>query len=87
MRHFVEVTVYFVVAEALTNIAKYSGAAQAAVTVRSRGGHHILLVEDDGRGGGRRYALPGLWSGRSICLTARTHVFALGQIIGQTAFV
>lgn len=47
----VEATTYFVVAEALTNIAKHSGAASATVTVRSRGGRLHLCVEDDGRGG------------------------------------
>ncbi|WP_189218909.1 MULTISPECIES: sensor histidine kinase [Streptomyces] len=47
----VEATAYFVVAEALTNIAKHSGARQAAVTVRVRGGRLHLRIEDDGRGG------------------------------------
>ncbi len=47
----VETTAYFVVAEALTNIAKHSGAGQAAVTVRARGGRLNLRIEDDGRGG------------------------------------
>ncbi|MER6525471.1 sensor domain-containing protein [Streptomyces sp. NPDC001508] len=47
----VEATAYFVVAEALTNIAKHSGAASAAVTVRGRGGRLALRIEDDGRGG------------------------------------
>ncbi|MFC4506869.1 MULTISPECIES: sensor histidine kinase [Streptomyces] len=47
----VEATAYFVVAEALTNIAKHSGAQQASVTVRARGGRLLLRVEDDGRGG------------------------------------
>ncbi|MFF9126484.1 sensor histidine kinase [Streptomyces sp. NPDC014889] len=47
----VEATAYFVVAEALTNIAKHSGAAQAAVTVRARGGRLHVRIEDDGRGG------------------------------------
>ncbi|MGI5456450.1 sensor histidine kinase [Streptomyces sp. CA-249302] len=47
----VEATAYFVVAEALTNIAKHSGARQATVTARSRGGRLLLSVEDDGRGG------------------------------------
>ncbi|MCI3274905.1 sensor histidine kinase [Streptomyces cylindrosporus] len=47
----VEATAYFVVAEALTNIAKHSGARQATVTARSRGGRLLLEVEDDGRGG------------------------------------
>ncbi|MFC9468855.1 sensor histidine kinase [Streptomyces coelicoflavus] len=47
----VEATAYFVVAEALTNIARHSGAARASVTARARGGRLRLLVEDDGRGG------------------------------------
>ncbi|MDX3670033.1 sensor histidine kinase [Streptomyces europaeiscabiei] len=47
----VEATAYFVVAEALTNIAKHSDAAHATVTARSRGGRLHLCVKDDGRGG------------------------------------
>ncbi|MFE0809881.1 sensor histidine kinase [Streptomyces sp. NPDC058794] len=47
----VEATAYFVVAEALTNIAKHSGARRASVTVRGDGGRLRVLVEDDGRGG------------------------------------
>lgn len=47
----VEATAYFVVAEALTNIAKHSGASGAAVTVRARGGRLHLRIQDDGRGG------------------------------------
>ncbi|MEU2248717.1 sensor domain-containing protein [Streptomyces sp. NPDC019224] len=47
----VETTAYFVVAEALTNIAKHSGATRATVTVRGRGGRLRLLIEDNGRGG------------------------------------
>ncbi|WP_320781512.1 sensor histidine kinase, partial [Streptomyces sp. CRN 30] len=47
----VEATAYFVVAEALTNIARHSGAGRAAVTVRARDGRLHLRVEDDGRGG------------------------------------
>ena len=47
----VEATAYFVVAEALTNIAKHSGAQHAVVTVRSRVGRLHLTISDDGRGG------------------------------------
>jgi signal transduction histidine kinase len=47
----VEATAYFVVAEALTNIAKHSGAGHATVTVRGHGGLLRLRVEDDGHGG------------------------------------
>ncbi|GAA4244416.1 sensor histidine kinase [Dactylosporangium darangshiense] len=46
-----EATAYFVVAEALTNVAKHSGARNATVTATSRGGRLRLRVEDDGRGG------------------------------------
>ncbi|MET7877516.1 sensor histidine kinase [Micromonospora sp. DT68] len=47
----VEATAYFVVAEALTNVNKHSGATAATVTVRSEGGQLLLLVSDDGHGG------------------------------------
>ncbi|WP_327392220.1 sensor domain-containing protein [Streptomyces sp. NBC_01186] len=59
----VEATAYFVVAEALTNIAKHSGATEAAVTVSGGGsgsgdgggggggGQLRLSVTDNGRGG------------------------------------
>ena len=46
----VEATAYFVVAEALTNIAKHSGARQAIVTVFREGDRLRLRVIDDGRG-------------------------------------
>jgi signal transduction histidine kinase len=47
----VEATAYFVVAEALTNVTKHSGATSASVTVRREDSRLILTVEDDGRGG------------------------------------
>ncbi|WP_329265943.1 sensor histidine kinase [Streptomyces pseudovenezuelae] len=47
----VEATAYFVVAEALTNIAKHSGASRATVTVRARGPRILLRITDDGLGG------------------------------------
>ena len=56
----VEATAYFVVAEALTNIAKHSGAARAAVQVRRRGDRLYLQVVDDGRGGADARAGSGL---------------------------
>lgn len=49
----VEAVAYFVVAEALTNIAKHSQAKKASVTVRSAGGVLNVAVRDDGRGGAR----------------------------------
>jgi len=47
----VEATAYFIVAEALTNIAKHSHAQHATVTVHSHDGRLHLDITDDGRGG------------------------------------
>ena len=55
-----EITAYFVIAEALANVAKHSDASRATVLVRrepdagpSEHGEELLVVEveDDGRGG------------------------------------
>src|SRR5689334_7900219 len=55
-----EATAYFVVAEALTNIAKHSGASRATVTVRVPGPRLLLRVMDDGRGGADEHGGSGL---------------------------
>ncbi|GAA1837571.1 sensor histidine kinase [Pseudonocardia ailaonensis] len=47
----VEAIGYFVVAEALTNVAKHAQASRAAVGVRSGEGSVWITVSDDGRGG------------------------------------
>jgi PAS domain S-box-containing protein len=47
----VEATVYFVVAEALTNIAKHAAAHEAEVVVRSDGAELVAEISDDGVGG------------------------------------
>ncbi len=47
----VETAAYFVVAEALTNVAKYADATYATVTVTRENGHAIVDVRDDGCGG------------------------------------
>ncbi len=46
-----EASAYFVVAEALTNVARHSGATRASVSVRREGGALVVEVVDDGRGG------------------------------------
>ncbi|MEV7340702.1 sensor domain-containing protein [Streptomyces sp. NPDC093544] len=56
----VEATAYFVVAEALTNIAKHSGARQATVVVRRRADRLWLRITDDGRGGADEVSGSGL---------------------------
>ncbi len=47
----VETAVYFVVSEALTNVAKHSGAEQASVSVTAADDAVTVVVEDDGIGG------------------------------------
>jgi signal transduction histidine kinase len=49
----VESTAYFVVAEALTNAAKHSGATRLGVRVRREANLVVVEVEDDGVGGAR----------------------------------
>jgi signal transduction histidine kinase len=49
----IEATAYFVVSEALTNVAKHARAAHAAVTVRVDDGTLRVRVRDDGVGGAR----------------------------------
>jgi len=47
----VEAAAYYLVAEALTNVAKHSRATAAAVLVRRAGDRLLLEIEDDGVGG------------------------------------
>ena len=47
----VETAAYFVVAEALANVAKYADASSASVTVAIRNGSVLVEVRDDGIGG------------------------------------
>jgi signal transduction histidine kinase len=47
----VESAAYFVIAEALTNVAKYAHASAAEVSVRREDGHVVIDVSDDGIGG------------------------------------
>jgi signal transduction histidine kinase len=59
----VELAAYFVVAEALTNVAKYAEASHAKVQVERENGRVVVEVSDDGVGGadpGRGTGLRGL---------------------------
>jgi signal transduction histidine kinase len=47
----VENAAYFVVSEALANVAKYARATRASVTVQRQDGHVTVEVVDDGVGG------------------------------------
>jgi len=46
-----EAAAYFVIAEALTNVARYSTADSASVTVQLSNGTLVVEISDDGRGG------------------------------------
>jgi PAS domain S-box-containing protein len=56
----VEAAAYFVVAEALTNVARYAGARAAEVEIGHRDGSLSVHVRDDGRGGADPAAGSGL---------------------------
>jgi signal transduction histidine kinase len=47
----VEAAAYFVVAEALTNVVRHSGADHAEIGIRSDNGHLLVEVSDNGAGG------------------------------------
>jgi signal transduction histidine kinase len=47
----VEVTAYYVVAEALTNTARHANAAQVKVRAKAADGQLFLMIQDDGAGG------------------------------------
>jgi signal transduction histidine kinase len=55
----VEIAAYFVVSEALANVAKYAHATEAVVTVRTTGDQVVVEIAHDGVGG----ASPGPGSG------------------------
>ncbi len=56
----VEAAAYFVVCEALANVARHSGASRAEVSGGHRDGRLLLRIRDDGRGGARAGAGSGL---------------------------
>jgi PAS domain S-box-containing protein len=47
----IAVAAYYIVSEALTNVAKYAQATRAAVRVRETDRAVVVVVEDDGKGG------------------------------------
>ena len=56
----IEGMAYFIVSEALANVAKHGGATRATVEVASRGDHLTIRVSDDGVGGADPAAGSGL---------------------------
>ena len=55
-----ETAAYYVVAEALTNVAKHGDANEAEVRIDHRDGELVVAVQDDGRGGAVRSPGSGL---------------------------
>ena len=55
-----ETAAYYVVAEALTNVAKHAGAREATVEIARDGDDLVVEVTDDGRGGALRAPGSGL---------------------------
>ena len=56
----VEAAIYFTIAEALTNVAKYAQASQASITIEIEDGTLVAEVTDDGVGGANMTAGSGL---------------------------
>jgi signal transduction histidine kinase len=74
----VESTAYFVVNEALANVAKHSHATRATVTIVRNGDRMVTEITDNGVGGadpGRGSGLLGL-SDRVAALGGRMHVLS-----------
>ncbi|MFG2720102.1 sensor domain-containing protein [Streptomyces sp. NPDC048416] len=72
----VEAVAYFIVAEALTNVAKHAHASRAWVEVRRDAGHLRMRIGDDGQGGAdpaRGSGLTGL-AGRALAVDGRLHI-------------
>jgi signal transduction histidine kinase len=56
----IEVAAYYVIAEGLTNIARYADATEAQVDVSTSDGRVVVIVKDNGRGGANPDAGSGL---------------------------
>jgi signal transduction histidine kinase len=72
----IEAAIYYLVAEAITNVAKYARATRASILVERSNGIANVVVSDDGIGGaqpGRGSGLVGL-ADRVEALGGRLHV-------------
>ncbi|MEV6441924.1 sensor histidine kinase [Amycolatopsis sp. NPDC051716] len=77
----VQVTAYFVVAEALTNVARHSGASTATIRLRGERDRVHVEVSDDGRGGAHEDTGSGL-TGIRRRVEAHDGSFALASPAG-----
>ncbi|MEU5210353.1 histidine kinase [Streptomyces sp. NPDC020742] len=80
----VEAAAYFVIAEALTNAARHSGADRAAVELARRERALRVVVRDEGRGGAARPPAPGNPGGSGL-LGIRRRVAALDGTVDLTS--
>jgi len=77
----VEAVAYFVVAEAITNVTKHSGATRASVVITESAGLLRVLVTDDG-GGGATVAAGGGLAGLAARVAAIDGTFAVDSPAG-----
>lgn len=82
----VERAAYFVVAEALANVAKHSGATRCEVRCRHEGGRLVVEVWDDGGGGARQEPGGGL-EGLTGRVAGVDGVFSLSSPAGGPTLV
>jgi signal transduction histidine kinase len=78
----VESAAYFVIAEALTNVAKYAAASVARVSAGEVDGRLCLTVEDDGAGGARPSPGSGL-SGLADRVAALNGALSIDSPVGR----
>jgi signal transduction histidine kinase len=74
----IEAAIYYLVAEAITNVVKYAQATHASITVEGSNGVATVDVRDDGVGGARPASGSGLvgLSDRVEALGGRLHLFS-----------
>jgi signal transduction histidine kinase len=81
-----ESAAYFLVCEALTNVAKYANASEAEVSIRLDDGHVVIDVRDDGIGGADPSAGTGL-SGIADRVAALDGLFAVESLPGRGTLI
>ncbi|HUA31197.1 MAG TPA: histidine kinase [Streptosporangiaceae bacterium] len=81
-----EAVAYFVVAEAITNVTKHSGATRASVIINEAAGLLRVVVEDNGQGGARTDPGGGL-AGLGARVTAIDGTFTVTSPPGGPTFI
>lgn len=80
----VESAAYFVVAEALTNVARHADATRAHVAIARSGNRVVVEVRDDGRGGADASAGTGLQGLRDRVAALGGTMYVLSPVGGPT---